>query len=261
MAIRIDLLPGYVGLRRWFKRILAACLFAVVAFAAILFLLYYNEQLRLQTLLANRNNIESFAKQAEAAEAAAAAAEGQAKPMQDAVNFFVDAGRTGAERAALLDLLHRYVYAGSVVGAIDLSDGQTAKMTAMVRTPDDYARFLLNLRRGTVPTGVLFSELPSGSGIMGWPNKSGRAGGQGAGAAAGAPAVPGGQVGGAAAGTAITYQVFPNSITASAKLREPIVIPSPPGEAAAGGAGAPGAAPGDPGAPPPDAAPVEPPPA
>ena len=103
MAIRIDLLPRYVVLRRWFKRILLACLSLVSAFAAILFVLYYREQLRLQTLKVNRDAYEKIAKEAERAQSAAKSKEDEAKPFQDNVNFFVDAGRTGPERAALLD--------------------------------------------------------------------------------------------------------------------------------------------------------------
>jgi hypothetical protein len=265
MAIRIDLLPGYVGLKRWFKRIAAGCALLVAVFAAALYLLYYKEQLALQTLQTNRDNIKKYADMADAAKAAADAATTKAKPLQDAVNFMVDAGRTGSERAALLDLVRRYVYANAVVGAIDLSDGQTAKMTVLVRNPDEYARFLLNLRRGATPTGVLFADLPTGSGINGWPSVSGGAsGGGGGGAGGGVPApggAPGGEVGGGQASNnkdndpnVLMQKIFNNKIDVSAKLREPVVIPTPPGAAAApaGGGGAPGmpGGPGDPGMPP-----------
>jgi hypothetical protein len=254
MAIRIDLLPGYVGLRRWFKRILAACLILVGAFAGILFLLYYRDQLALQTLKTNLANIEPIAKQTEDSQAAKAAADAEASPLLASVNFFVDAGRTGPERASILYMIHKYVYAGAVVGSIDLSDGQNAKMTANVSTPDAYATFLMNLRRGTVPTGVLFKNLPSGAGIKGWPDRSGGTATQGA--QPGAPGVvptAGGEPG--AEGTAtggIRYRILPNSISVNAALNEPIVVPVPAGAAAPAAAGAPGdpGMPPDPGAPP-----------
>lgn len=256
MAIRIDLLPGYVGLKRWLKRIAAVCALLVVGFAAVLYLLYYNEQLKLQTLQTNRDNIEKYAVMADAAKTAAEKAQTQAKPFQDAVNFMVDAGRTGAERAALLDLVRRYVYANAVVGAIDLSDGQTAKMTVLVKNPDEYARFLLNLRRGAVPTGVLFDGLPTGAGINGWPTVSGSTNSGGGAAAGGAAPAPGGAPSGGVQTTgtkdndpnALMQKIFENKIDVSAKLRSPVVIPTPPG-AAAGGTGKPGA-PREPGAPP-----------
>jgi hypothetical protein len=260
MAIRIDLLPGYVGLKRWFKRIAAVCALLIVGVAAVLYLLFYKEQLDLQTLQTNRDNIKRYADMADSAAKAATAATTKAKPLQDAVAFMVDAGRTGAERAALLDLVRRYVYVNAVVGAIDLSDGQNAKMTVLVKNPDEYSRFLLNLRRGATPTGVLFADLPSGSGITGWPNVSGGAGGGGTAPAAGGEAgAPGG---GTQAGAKATDQntlmqkIYNNKIDVSAKLREPVVIPVPPGAAAApaGGAGGPGA----PGAPP-EAPPAAPP--
>ena len=258
MAIRIDLLPGYVGLKRWFKRIAAVCALLVVVFAVVLYGLYYKEQLTLSKLETDRDNIRQYAQDADKATAAAAAAVKDAKPMQDAVNFLVDAGRTGAERAALLDLVRRYVYANAVVGSIDLSDGQNAKMVVLVKNPDEYARFLLNLRRGTVPVGVLFAQEPVGAGIEGWPNISGGGGGAGGGAAPGpgGPAGGGGQTGNDDDNdlNKLMQQIYRNKIDVSAKLREPVVIPVPPGATAApaGGAGGPGVpgGPGGPGAPP-----------
>ncbi len=271
MAIRIDLLPGYVGLKRWLKRIAAVCALLVVAFAAVLYLFYYKEQLELRTLQANRDNIEKYAQMADAASKAASDATTKAKPFQDAVGFMVDAGRTGAERAALLDLVRRYVYANAVVGAIDLSDGQTAKMTVLVKTPDEYSRFLLNLRRGTTPTGVLFADLPSGSGITGWPNVSGGGGssGGGGGGTATPPGAEAGTPGGGGGGqtnvsttpNALMQKIYENKIDVSARLREPVVVPTPPGAAAApagGAGGAPGGPLGDPAGAPPGAPPAPP---
>ena len=254
MAIRIDLLPGYVGLRRWFKRILVACVALVGLFAVVLSLLYYRDQLVLQTLKTNRQNIETFAKQTEAADDARDKAIAEAKPMQDAVNFFVDAGRTGSERASLLYLIRRYIYADAELRLLDLSDGQNVVMEAKVASPDKYANFLMRLRNGTVPTGVLFKDLPSGAGIKGYPAKpDGNA--QQAGApdmvptAAGAP----GAVAQNNAVGVIRYRNLPNSISIKAALNEPVVIPAPPGGAATQAAGAAGdpAMAGDPAAPPP----------
>lgn len=244
MAIRIDLLPRYVGLRRWFKRILLICLSLVGAFAAVLFVLYYREQLRLQTLEKNRDAYQVIAQSADQARQEKEKAEKDAQPFQDTVNFFVDAGRTGPERAALLDTVHRYVYRGAVISLLDLSDGQTIKFTAMVRTPDEYANFLNNLRRGTAPVGILFADLPAGSGIAGWPNKTLA---QGEGGQPQQPQQPaaGGAAGEAGSTGAVNYIVFPNTINASGKLREPVKIPTAPGETAAapaeGQPGAPGA--------------------
>ena len=173
MAIRIDLLPKYVAMRRWFKRILAVCLMLVSTFAAVLFVIYYREQLLLQTLKTNLANVRVLADKADAAQKAADASTSDSLPLQSNVNFLVDAGRSGTERAALLDLIRRYVYNGAVIGTVDISDGRVAKFSGMVRNPDDYARFLLNLRRGTVPVGILFSKPADGGGIQGWPNSSG----------------------------------------------------------------------------------------
>lgn len=231
MAIRINLLPAYVGLERWFKRILAACVLLVGVFAIVLYMFYHRDQLRLQTLETNRANIEPIAQKTEAAERAKAAAEAEAKPMQDAITFLVDAGRTGAERAALLDLFHRYIYAGSVVSSLDLSDGTNAKIKAMVRTPDDYARFLMTLRQGAVPDGVLFEGLPTAQGIAGWPTKT-----QADGSPEATPVSDTEQQtdsGQSAPVDVLRYETFPNSVQAEGKLSAPIVIPQPGGTSAA----------------------------
>lgn len=246
MGIRIDLLPRYVGLKRWFKRILLACLSLVGVFAAVLFLLYYREQLRLQTLMANRDAVKTVATAADAAGKAAEAKKSEAKPFQDTVNFFVDAGRTGPERAALLDVVHRYIYDRAVISAVDLSDGQNIKFTATVKTPDDYANFLNNLRRGTAPAGILFADLPALGGMQGYPNDE-------VGAVAAVPGQPAPPVAGAPGtpvaldNSSVKFQVYHNSITAQGKLREAITVPIAPGETAAPAAGG---QPGQPGPPP-----------
>jgi hypothetical protein len=229
MAIRIDLLPRYVGLRRWFKRLLVACLSLVGAFAAVLFVLYYREQLRLQTLKENRDAYQKVATMADDAQSAAKKATSEAQPFQDTVNFFVNAGRTGPERAALLDTIHRYIYTGAVISSLDISDGQTVKFTAMVKTPDEYANFLNNLRRGTAPAGILFTDLPAGTGIPGYNSGATTTGQNGQTAAQPTP------TGGATGGTApqsVPYVVFPLTINASGKLLNPVVVPTEPGAAA-----------------------------
>lgn len=237
MAIRIDLLPRYVALRRYFKRTLAGCLLLVAICAAGLSAFYYHDYLQLQTLQVNVENVKPVAADAEATQQSADAFVSQAQPLQTTVDFFVDAARTGAERAAILDLIRRYIYNGAVIGSMDISDGTSAKLTATVRTPDDYARFLLNLRRGATPTGILFSSPAEAAGIKG-----------GTGGTSGAPTPAPGPVPGAppiapvvAPVDTAQYEVLPNSITASATLKDPVTVPSPPGEAAAAAPAAPAA--------------------
>jgi hypothetical protein len=177
MSVKIDLLPGYVGLRRWFKRLSYGALALVVATAAILFLLYRQGQQTLAVYEQDLENIRPLAEAAEAAETATAAATSAAAPVDAAVTFMVRAGKTGPERAALIDLVRRYIYGGAVVSSIDLSDGQTVKINATVATPQDYAQFLLALRSGSVSNqGLLFAQDPrsnavTASGIPGGPNE------------------------------------------------------------------------------------------
>ena len=239
MAIRIDLLPRYVALRRIFKRIAIVCALVVMVLGTGLSAFYYQDYLKLQTLKANVETYKPIAANALATEKRANDKVAEAQPLQTTVNFFVDAARSGSERAAILDLIRRYIYDGALIASLDISDGTTAKLTASVRTPDDYARFLLNLRRGKAPTGILFSNDATASGIGGYP-----AGSTTSAPAPTAPPVPGGPpLVPTQAPAGGNFEVFPNNIPASATLKDPIVVPAPPGEAAApAAAGAPAAA-------------------
>jgi hypothetical protein len=228
MAIKIDLLPAYVGLRRWFKRALIASAALVAAIGAILFLLHYKGQQQLAKLNQELQGVETNARATEAAETAKTAAETAAAPLQAFSDFVVAAGKTGAERAALLDMVRRYIYGGAVVSAIDISNGQTVRLSATMTTPDDYARFLLNLRRGSASNGgPLFAAEPRtnsvrSTGVPGGPTRAFVAPGPGP--------------------TARTIQ-FPLQISAEGTLKDPVVVPT---ETGAGGSAAPGGGPGGP---------------
>jgi hypothetical protein len=221
MAIKIDLLPGYVGLRRSFKRVLAVCAGLVTLVMAVLAVLYYRDYQRLEKLKQDVENIEVFAKRTEAAEGAATAATTEAAPIKASVDFMADASKTGPERAAVVDLVRRYVYSGAVVSTLDLSDGQNAKFTATVRSPDDYARFVLALRKGSKEElGPLFEGLPVANGVPGFPNNR---------------PFPLPQT--------ISYTpqpiVFPLRVDATGKLQNALTVPVEPGAAPAAAPGGP----------------------
>jgi hypothetical protein len=228
MSVKIDLLPGYVGLRRWFKRLSYGALALVALTAAILFLLLRQGQQTLEVYEQNRDAIEPLAQAAEAAEAATTTAISESAPKEAAVTFMVKAGKTGPERAALIDLVRRYIYGGAVVSSIDLSDGQTVKINATVATPQDYAQFLLALRSGSVSNqGLLFAQDPrsnavTASGIPGGPNER--------------FILP-------VASTEPTIVSLPLSIASNGTLKDRIEVPVEPGgvstQAAPGGMGGP----------------------
>jgi hypothetical protein len=153
MAIKIDLLPGYVGLRRVFRNLLWAVVVLVGSVAGILFLVYYKNQQDLSRIAQSLENVKANADAATAAEGATTAANNEAAPYETVVKFLVAAGKTGPERAALLDLVGRQIYGGAVVSAIDLADGANAKINATVGTTEDYARLVLELRRGSATNG------------------------------------------------------------------------------------------------------------
>jgi hypothetical protein len=230
MAIKIDLLPGYVGLRRVRKALSWGAAVLVASTGTVLFLVYYKGQQQLTVLQTNLENIEANAKAAEAAAAAAKAADAEAAPVATLVDFLAAAGRTGPERAALLDLTSHYIYTGAVISSLDLSDGQNVKITATVKTPEDYKALLLNLRQGSKSNGgVLFAEdaktnMVTASGVPGFP--------------ATAPVIP-------TPGEQPVVINFPLSVNITGVLLNPVKLPVEPGAAApAGGDAAGGAPPG-----------------
>lgn len=242
MAIRIDLLPGSVMLQRRFQQLIAASVLLVAGTAAILFLVYYKNHQKLEKYTADAEAIEKYAQQTETANTATDTLKTETQPMQTAVNFMSDASKTGPERAALLDLIRSYIYyaprGGAIVQAMDISDGQTLKLNATVRTPDDYSRFLLKLRQGSTDKGgPLFDGLPVSKGINGFPPPLAGKNGTVTTPAAGSGTQ--GQAAQIAPGENI--MVLPNTIDATAKLKHPIVLPPDPvGGGTATGAGSAG---------------------
>lgn len=232
MTIKIDLLPKYVGMRRNLKRFIAFCVALVPILGLFLFVKYYQGQQQLHKVETDVANIQPVAERKKAADAKKDAAVAESGPYKATVDFIVDAGQTGPARAALIDLIRRWIYAGALVSSIDMSKGDTVTMNVALNQPDEYAQFLGILRRASVQNnGVVFSELPLGSGIPGF----------------GAGAAPVAQpVAGQAPGTPpqpASVPTFPLKITAEGKLLNPVVIPAEPigpGGAGAAGAGAPG---------------------
>ena len=166
MSIKIDLMPRYVALQRRFRNLLLLAGALLAGTAAILGLIYVKGQNDLAVMNRQWADATEVAGRTTTAQTAANTAISNAAPLESFVQFVVSAGQTGAQRAALLDLVRRYISPDAVISQIDMSDGQTAKITATLRTPDDYARFLLNLRRGSATHGgalFLTDPLPQNS--------------------------------------------------------------------------------------------------
>lgn len=251
MALRINLLPEYVRLRRVFKRIAAICAAVFGLVALILFLVYYKRQQELATLQANLDVIEPIAVQAEQALTQTTTITTAAAPKRSAVDFVVAASKSGPERAVLLDVVSDYIYGRVQISSLDLSDGQTVRIRASLDNPDEYYRFLDNLRRGAQQEGgPLFSALPVASGVPGFPPPPPPAAGGAQNQAAGGP--PGGPPGPAAPNQS-GAKVFPLTVDAIGPLRYPVQLAPDPGGAPAGAAPAGGEPGGPPGGPPPGA--------
>lgn len=219
MSIKIDLMPRYVAIGRLFKRLILGAGVLLVGTAAILALITVKSSQELAVTKTNLINVEAVAVKTETAVKNQQAAEATAAPLETFVQFVVDTGQTGAQRAALVDLVGRYISPNAVVSQIDLSDGQNAKITATLKTPDDYARFLLSLRAGSATRGgTLFAEDPRSYSVV--PVNS----------------LP---------GTGFTQYVqplptaqpqivsYPIIMTVVGKLKDPIVLPVEPGTAVA----------------------------
>ncbi len=225
-GLKINLLPGYVKKKEILKRTIIGCVVATGLVASGLLVVLEQRRLDLQTVNTNLAAAQTVASQATTVEAEKNASLGTAAPITTAVSFMASASKTGPQRAALLNLVRQYIYEDAIVSSIDISDGQNIKILATVRTPDEYARFLLNLRRAAdVNGGTLFKGLPIASGPGGFANG----------------AVPFLRNGGDGSGQPVP-QIYPVNVTAQGVLLNPVQIPPDPvGDAPAGGAGAAGA--------------------
>lgn len=219
MSIKIDLMPRYVALQRRFRNFLMLAGALLAGTAAILGLIYLKGQNDLGVMKRQLKDAERVAGLTEKAQSAQTTATSAAVPLESFVQFVVNAGQTGAQRAALLDLVRRYISPDAVISQIDMSDGQNAKITATFKTPNDYARFLLNLRRGSATNGgALFAEDPKSFAVV--PQNP----------------LPGTGFSRFALPQRTTQPVvvtYPITMTVTGKLKDNIVVPSEPGTAAA----------------------------
>ena len=243
MAIKIDLLPGHVKQRRTLQLAIAASALALVLVGTGLAIAYDIKQKELQTAQRNLEIVTVVAQQTTTAEGVKTAADTAAAPIGDTIAFMLAAGKSGPQRAALLNQVRQYIYVDTVVKSIDLSDGKQAVIVGSVKDPNEYARFLFNLRRAgpppagaaTTDAGPLFAQAPVAAGVKGF----------GSGAEVFVPPAQ-------RTDQAVIIR-YPLDVTAQGPLKYPIPVIPDPVAAAGGAAGGPdGAAPGgEPGAPPP----------
>ena len=229
MAIKIDLLPGHVKQRRNLELAIAASVLTLALVGTGLAMALDAKKKELATAKQNLEVATAISAQTTAAATAETAANTTAQPFKDTITFMLTAGKSGPQRAALLNQVRQYIYIDTVVNTIDLSDGKNALVEASVKTPDQYAQFLFNLRRagpppvGTTTTdaGPLFALTPRASGPSGFNNGA---------VTFVPPATPTDQP---------VIVVYPLKVKASGPLKYPIpVIPDPVGGAvAAGGVG------------------------
>lgn len=220
MAIKIDLLPGYVKLTKKFRFTITAAIVGLALWTGGLLLTYHSKQLELKTAEQNRDVVKVLADQTTAVTTATsntlAATAGY-----DAFNQFALAStKSGSERAALLNLISRYINERSVVKSIDVSDGTNVIIVATVSSPDQYIQFLLDLRKAR---GVVFATDPrlTTTGVGGFGNGY-------------QPTV----LPQPEAGSAPVIINYPITLTAQTTLLNPIVVPpDPTGGAVAGAAG------------------------
>lgn len=233
MAIKIDLLPGYVGLTKVFRRVVTLSLLSLGLLLAGLTLVYHSKQLELDTARQNLLVAQNLQAQTQAAESATATANTARAGYDAANNFMLASSKTGSERSALVNLISKYIYENSVVRSIDVSDGKNVTIIATVTTPDEYVNFQDRLRRAT---GVLFAPTPRSSGVGGYANGA-------------TPLI----VPQPAAGSAPVVVNYPITITAQAVLLNPIQVPidpvggaapATPGSPGSPGGGGPGGSPG-----------------
>jgi hypothetical protein len=228
MAIKIDLLPEYVPLRRRLKWTVSACVVALAGTAALLAVIYQAKTLELETLQTNVDNATRVATLSANADAATKKAIAEAAPQQAVIDFVFEASKTGAQRAALLNLVRQYIYPQALIASIDISDGKNVNIQGTVKSTDEYAAFVNTLRAGSADNGgVLYTGLPSASGPTGFP----------AGAQLFTPPLPD------PSGQPVVL-VFPIKVQAQGTLKNPVTVPvEPPQPTDTAAAPAPGAPP------------------
>ena len=237
MAIKIDLLPGHVKQRRNLELAIAASVLTLALVGTGLAMAYDKKQKELKTAQTNLQIVKAVADKTRAAETAKQTADTAAAPINDTVGFMLAASKSGPQRAALLNQVRQYIYVDTVIKSIDLSDGQNAVVVGSVKDPNEYARFLFNLRRAgpapagavTTDAGPLFGQAPTAQGVPGFGN----------GYQVFVPPTP-------RTDQAVVIQ-YPLDVSATGPLKYPIpAIPDPASAAGAAGApGGPGGAPGD----------------
>jgi hypothetical protein len=217
MAIKIDLLPGYVQLERRLNLAIIICVALTAVVVSSLLVALEQKKLALQTLTQNREAADAQAALTTAAESATSTLTAETAPLSGTSEWMLAASKTGAERAALLNLVRQYIYPNSVVSAIDISDGQKVTISATVRDPDEYRAFLTTLRRASDQNnGPLFAGLPNAAGVGGFAN----------GAAKFVPPV-------LAPGSDPVVISYPINVQAIGNLKNPVVLPPDPTTGAA----------------------------
>ena len=172
MAIKIDLLPGHVKQRRNLELAIAASVLTLALVGTGLAMALDAKKKELATAQQNLEVATAISDQTDTAAAAETAADTAAQPFRDTVTFMLTAGKSGPQRAALLNQVHQYIYIDTLVNSIDLSDGKNAVVQASIKNPNQYAQFLFNLRRAgpppvgatTTDAGPLFAAAPKASG-------------------------------------------------------------------------------------------------
>lgn len=178
MAIKINLLPQSYALEKRRNQWIAGMAGLLGLTGLGIGLLYLSDQKLLEKVKTDIATIQPIATRTTTVQGEAQAATNEATPVRNVVDFMADASKTGPERAAFLDLTRRYIYENALVSDIDVSNGRDFKMTATVRSPDEYYRFLLALRQGyegysgggnARGAGRLFETRPNASGVPGFP--------------------------------------------------------------------------------------------
>ena len=175
MAIKIDLLPGYVRLRRVLKWALLGSFVIVTAVGSVLYVLFIQKKNEVTVAKQNLDMWKPIADDATKVAGEATAKDASLANLQSTVQFFADATQTGPRRAVVVDLIRRYIMSDALVSSVDISDGKNVTIVASVADSEKYSDLLLNMRRGTLNAlpisdiPYVWKALPKASGIPGYP--------------------------------------------------------------------------------------------
>lgn len=264
--LKVDLLPAHYTVARRNKKVIILSIPMLVGVGLAWLLVMVSMNSTIAKIQAEYDDTKTQADVVRKLQGETEAKKGELAPIQAKVDFILAADKSGGQFWERFHQINRYIYDRALVTSFSITPPDSVSFNVTLDTTEDAGRFILNLIRCPYITGISISGSPSqggqiqglgGTAAAGAPGGGGPEGMPGGppGAMPGAPGAPPGMPGGAPGGGAPAPSgPGPITFSVTAKLVQPLSIPTPPSAGGGGGAagpeGMPGGPPGAPGGPP-----------